>query len=178
MLNKTNGAVAVAGNVLMTDLPGGGSSFLVLGGDNQIASSSTVSFNNPNAWGHFDLNGHSQTLAGINDTDTWGVIEGRWDNTGVNADSVLTVNNSSPSTFNGTIRDKSQGTGSGRLKLVKNGNGTLTLSGVNTGNYTGGLAVNGGTLDYSSGALPSCDYTITNGTLNTGALPSRSARST
>ena len=170
VLAKTNGAVAIAGNVLMTDMPGGGSSFLVLGGDNEIYVTKTVSFNNPNAWGHFDLNGHSQTLAGISDTDSWGVIEGRWDNTGVDTDSVLTIYSVSSSSFNGTIRDKCQGSGAGRLKLVKMGNYTLTLLGANTGFYTGGLTVSGGTLDYSGGALPDCDYIITNGTLNIGTL--------
>jgi autotransporter-associated beta strand protein len=170
VLAKTNGAVAIPGNVLMTDVPGGGSSFLVLNGDNQIASSCVMSFYNPNAWGHFDLNGHTQTLAGINDTDGWGVIEGRWDNTGLNADSVLIINGADPSTFNGTIRDKCQGTGYGRLRLVKNGTGTLTISGPSTGQYTGGLIVNNGTLNYSGGALPACYYKIYGGTLNIGAL--------
>ena len=58
--------------------------------------------------------------------------------------------------------------GSGKLAFVKSGTGTLTLTGSNCGQYTGGLTVNAGTLDYSSGALPNCNYTISGGTLNIG----------
>jgi autotransporter-associated beta strand protein len=169
VLAKTNGAVAASGNLLLTDVAGGGSSFLVLGGDNQVASSSFLSFQNANAWGHFDLTGHAQTLTGIDNADGRGVIEGKWDNSGLDADSVLTINSAGPNLFNGTLRDKSQGSGAGRLKLVKNGTGTLTLSGTNVGQYTGGLTVNGGTVDYGVGTLPICDYQINGGTLNIGA---------
>ena len=67
-----------------------------------------------------------------------------------------------------TIRNNAGG--SGKLALVKNGTGTLTLTGSNCGQYTGGLTVNAGTLDYSGGTLPNCNYTIAGGTLNTGTL--------
>ena len=53
---------------------------------------------------------------------------------------------------------------------MKSGTGTLTISGPNTGQYTGGLTVNAGTLDYSGGVLPIGDYAIVGGTLNIGAL--------
>jgi autotransporter-associated beta strand protein len=77
------------------------------------------------------------------------------------------------------MRDGNYGTGStGRFVLVKNGTYQLTLSGANCGGYTGGLTVNAGTLDYSSGTLPSnggsgnfyCPYTVNGGTLNIGSL--------
>ena len=66
------------------------------------------------------------------------------------------------------IRDTAWG--SGTLALVKDGAGTLTLTGSYGGQYTGGLIVENGTLDYSGGALPNCNYTIAGGTLNTGSL--------
>ena len=46
----------------------------------------------------------------------------------------------------------------------------MTLTGSNVGQYTGGLTVNNGTLDYSTTGttLPNCDYTLNGGTLNIG----------
>ena len=58
----------------------------------------------------------------------------------------------------------------GTLAFVKDGTGTLTLLGGWSGNYTGGLTVKNGTLDYSGGELPICNYTINGGTLNIGSL--------
>ena len=46
----------------------------------------------------------------------------------------------------------------------------MTLTGGNCGGYTGGLTVNAGTLDYSGGVLPVCNYTLNGGTLNISDL--------
>ena len=46
------------------------------------------------------MNGHAQTLASING-DANAVIEGLLDNTGLNTDSTLTVNNASDCSFLG-----------------------------------------------------------------------------
>ncbi len=81
---------------------------------------------------------------------------------------TLTVDNFSNYTYRGTIQDNSGA--SGRLALVKKGAGALTIAGVSSGDYTGGLTIENGTLEYSSGDLPACNYHISGGTLNTGAL--------
>jgi autotransporter-associated beta strand protein len=163
VLAKTGGAIALPGDiVLMSEIGDGTSTFVVLDGDNEIAPDSVLTFNTPVAWAHLDLNGHRQTLAGIN-SDAWGVIEGRWDNTSLNTDSQLTINNSVDCTFQGTIRDACTGDGAGKLILVKTGSGTLTIT--NGGNsYAGGTVVENGTLtvgdDNSAGSLGSGDVTI------------------
>jgi autotransporter-associated beta strand protein len=179
-LAKTGGAVAISGNILVSEIGDSMShcTYLVLNGDNEIASSSVMTFTTPVAFSYFDLNGHQQTVAGIN-SDPWSYIEGRYDNTGLNTDSQLTVNNTADCTYTGHILDKVQGSGTGRLKLVKSGPGALNLTGASCSGYTGGLTVNAGTLNYSgASSLPSnggsgtyyCPYTISGGTLNTGAL--------
>ena len=163
ILAKTGGAIAIPGNVFMGETGDGTSTFLILEGDNEIATSASVmTFSTPVAWAHFDLNGHQQTLAGLH-SDPWAVIEGRWDNTGLDTDSQLTINNESDSEFLGTIRDAWTGTGTGKLKLVKTGSGTLTLAGAGTGLSTGGITVNGGKLVLQDVA-PSSDI-IDNATL-------------
>ena len=54
------------------------------------------------AYSHLDLNGHAQTLAGIS-SDPWAAIEGLWDNSGLNTDSTLTINNTADCTFQGVM---------------------------------------------------------------------------
>lgn len=134
-------------------------------GNNQIAPTAVVNFFG-GYWPHFELLGHSITLAGISDPTGVGVIENTQDQAAGNA--TLTINNSNNYTYGGYIRDHSGGTGT--LALIKSGSGTLTITGTTSGQYTGGLTVNDGTLDYSGGTLPSCNYTVNGGTLNIGAL--------
>src|SRR5262249_48886277 len=99
--------------------------------------------------GTYDLNGSSQTFAGISDG---GVSSGIITNTG-GAASVLTDNepNSTSHTFSGTITN-----GTKPLSLTKGGAGTLTLSASNS--YTGATRINGGSLiiaaDQNLGAAP------------------------
>ena len=65
-----------------------------------------MTFNTPSPIGysHLELNGHSQTLAGIN-SDPWAFIQGIEDNTGLNADSTLTIDNTADCTFQGIMRN-------------------------------------------------------------------------
>ena len=105
-------------------------------------------------------------MAGISDPFGTGVIENTQNQGG--SSSTLTVNNTASYVFSGHLRDHNLGNGS--LALVKGGAGKLTLSGAYSGSYTGGLTVNAGTLDYSGGVLPVCNYTVNGGTLNIGSL--------
>ncbi len=82
----------------------------------------------------YELNGWSQTLAGL--TGTSGTVDS-------NAGSpTLTIDSPSTDTFAGDL--------TGSLSLDKAGSGTLTLSGTNA--YTGDTTVSGGTLVAANGA--------------------------
>ncbi len=84
-----------------------------------------------------DLNGTSQQLAGLLDTDAGGLTGSLTTitNESVTA-SVLTIANATDNAFTGPV--------TGNLALVKSGAGLLTLSG--SLNYTGDTSVNAGTL--------------------------------
>ena len=140
---KTGGALALPGNVTLAETGYGAASALQLNGNSELSSSCFLTFNAPLGGSRLDLNGHTQTLSGISG-DANAVIEGLLNNTGLNTDSTLTVNNASDCTFLGTIRNSLQGSGTGKVNLVKSGAGSLTLGGMNT--YTGSTTISGGTL--------------------------------
>ena len=118
---------------------------------------------------NFKLLGYAETVGGISDSTGWGVIENTQTETS-GGTGTLTVNTADGLNYvyNGTLRNTASG--SGTLALVKDGPGMLTLQGANCGQYTGGLTVKNGTLDYSGGTLPGGAYTIQGGTLYIGAL--------
>ena len=126
---------------------------MVLGASNQIAPSATLTFVPVHAsHGYFELLGNEQTLAGIVDSTGRGVIENSEQESGVANTGTLTINNSKNCAYSGYIRNgafAAGGASTGLLALVKSGPGTLTLSGGSCSDYTGGLTVNAGTLDYS-----------------------------
>ena len=104
-----------------------------------------MDFVNPGGqWTRFDLQGTTQTLAGITSTGIGGIIQNREGAGGGN--STLIVDNATAFTFAGHVRDG----GSGTLSLVKEGAGTLTLEAyaANTNRvfYTGTTTVNEGRL--------------------------------
>ncbi len=196
-LQKTAGAIAIPGNVTISASGSGtqGNTYLILEGSDQIASTATLSFAPVLAMNsYFELLGNQQTLAGISDGLGHGIIENAEQETGINTGGTLTINNTANYSYNGAIRNgdfAANGASTGLLALVKSGPGTLTLSGGSCSNYTGGLTVNAGTLDYSGAtvlpgtptAYPSgptgptspaviapCPYTINGGVLNIGGL--------
>ncbi|MEI6655484.1 MAG: autotransporter-associated beta strand repeat-containing protein, partial [Verrucomicrobiota bacterium] len=116
-LNKTAGVNAIGSGGLQID----SNATVVLLASNQIADSATVTVNGTLALGTF-----SETLA---------ILAGGGAVT-TSSGSVLTLNSATDSTFLGTIN--------GAGGLAKAGSGTLTLNGSNT--YTGGTAINAGTL--------------------------------
>jgi len=88
----------------------------------------------------FDLNGYSQTIAGLAEshfagTNTQKIVS--------SAPATLTVSNNVANTF-GTAGSSIEGS----VSIVKSGTGTLTLTGTNT--YSGATVVSNGTLVVSS----------------------------
>ena len=83
----------------------------------------------------------------------------------MNTNSVLTINNAANCTFQGVMRDAWTGTGTGRFALVKTGAGTLVLTN-NDNAFTGGMTVNGGTLQIGDGnnygVLPAAGGAVVN----------------
>lgn len=137
ILQKTSGVNAIAGNL---DVEGGAAR---LGADNQITDSAAVTVNGS---GTFDVNGHNETIAGLN---------GASGNAAVTLGTgALTVSGSNGSSFAGLI----SGTGS----LVKSGPGELDLSGSST--YSGGTSLQSGIISVSNNsALGTGTVGVTNG---------------
>ena len=160
MLAKTPGVNAITGDVTLVN----DAAFLVVKNPNQFPATTKVTFAgtyNP----HFEVYGNTVTVGGIFCTGGGEIENTEWD-TGV-GNGTLVVNNSTDCWYSGTIRDTAGG--SGNIAIVKDGPGTLTFTGGDVGSYTGGLTVNAGTLDYSGGTLPNCNYTITGGSPNIGS---------
>jgi autotransporter-associated beta strand protein len=140
-----------------------GTGTLALGGNNTFTggvwvNSGTVVVTNASAFnsaalnylflvnGTFTLNGHSVTLGGLDNRGnaTSPVIQ----NASASPATVTVVdpvNSGFDGEFPGILQD---GPGGGALTLIKAGPGPMTLSGNNT--FTGGLAVQNGTLSISS----------------------------
>ena len=115
-----------------------------------------------NTNGNLDLNGTNQSVGNL--TGSGGTI---FNNSG-SGTSTLTIGNGNATggTFAGVIANNTSG--SGAVALTKTGSGTITLTGVNT--YSGGTAVNGGTLlvGGAGGTLGATAVTIGGGTLQIG----------
>lgn len=136
-LNKTTGP-AIAGDLTFA---GNNGFFISLLGNNQLASTTKLTWNCTVGYQELKLLGHNTTVAGINDNTGYGVIENTWGES--NANCTMTVNNAADNLFRGYFRDTA--VGSGTLALVKTGAGTLTLSGGNI-SHSGGTTISGGKL--------------------------------
>ncbi len=157
---KTGGAIAIPGNVTLIETGYGGVSALQLNGNSELPSSCVLTFNAPLGGAHLDMNGHTQTLAAISG-DANAVIEGLYDNTGLNTDSTLTLNDAADCTFAGVIRNSAQGSGTGKVNLLKSGSGTLLLS--NADSYSGTTTIDGGTLQITGSISSSSAVSIASG---------------
>jgi autotransporter-associated beta strand protein len=119
---------------------------------------------NVSSTGTYDLNGQSQTVAGLGDGATaTGVV------TNGGGAATLTVNNATTNSFSGTISGAN-------LALTKTGSGNLTLSGSNT--YGGATTVNSGKL-IVTGSISGSLFTVQNGATlagngTTGAVTAQS----
>ncbi|MDB5386215.1 MAG: Extracellular serine protease precursor [Planctomycetaceae bacterium] len=143
VLNKSAGN-AISGNVLIGD--GTGTDILQLNAANQISDTSDVTVTA--GGGTFDLNGHVETIDGLNGG---GLVTN-----GAAGAITLTVgaNNDAVAVFGGIIQN-----GSGTVSLTKNGTGTQTLSGINT--YGGTTTINGGRL-LITGSTGASGFTVNN----------------
>ena len=198
-LQKTGGAVAIPGNLTINSGGTAGApwwnTYLILKASNQIAPTAVMNFSEVfTCRSYFELLGNDQTLAGLSDNVGRSVIENCEQESGINSNCTLTINNSTDCTYSGHIRNgdlAANAASTGLLALVKSGPGKLTLSGSYCGDYSGGLTVNAGTLDYSGAttlpgtpvayptgptgptspaAMTPCPYTINGGVLNIGGL--------
>ena len=82
--------------------------------------------------GFLDLNGNNPAISSL--SGAGGTITNS-----SNTQSTLTLNQTTPTTFSGSLQD-----GAGGLNLTMNGSGTLTLTGVNT--YSEATTINAGVL--------------------------------
>ena len=126
-----------------TNLQGG---TIVLGGNNVLPTAGTVTFGAVGGAGALDLGGYNQQLAGLTVASgalAAGQIVG---NSSTTANSTLTINGTS--TFGGAIQDAVSG-GTQKVALDVAG-GLLSLTGTNT--FSGGITVNGGTLQLANAA--------------------------
>lgn len=157
VLAKTDGAIAIPGNIdLSSTAFGGNNSGIVLAGSEQIANGAILTWT-PTAFGggaqqdsFFRLNGHTETIGGLNATGLGfkAAIEnrGNGDTTTYGTGSlVIHTTGTSSYSYNGGIRDMDGGTGGGSIALTKTGTGTQVLNGGLS--YTGATTVAEGTLE-------------------------------
>ena len=115
-----------------------------------------------------EIYGHGPTVAGLSGN---GTVENTETETGVvNGGSLSTTLRT---TLSAAMCQQTQGQRSALPDEERRRR--LDACRANTGSYTGGLTVNAGTLDCSGGEVPTCNYMISGGTLNIGAIPRRSA---
>jgi fibronectin-binding autotransporter adhesin len=141
--NKTPGVAAVAGPITVGNGLGGSLDILQLDAADQIPDSTLVTLNGLTTvltdTGVFRLNGHNETVAGLDSLAGTGIVEN-----GAATESTLTLNPTANRTFRGTLQD---GGGGGVLNLIKTGSFTQNLAGGALVNAITGLTtVSGGTL--------------------------------
>ena len=141
---------AINGNLEIGDLVNvnnNNDAVVALGASDQIVDTATITFRGASGENsYFKLLGFNETVAGIIDTSTRGVIENREGDT-VSSSGTLTLNSSEDYSFNGYIRDVSSGAADpdNQLNLVKDGTGTQTLAGGQI-RHSGTTTISGGTL--------------------------------
>jgi autotransporter-associated beta strand protein len=147
---------------------------LMLGSGGSLASAGALTVSG----GTFDLAGNNQTVSALSDGGaSTGTI------TASTGASTLTINNTTPGTFSGTITDNNAVNGAS-LALYIEGSSSVTLSGSN--NFTGGTTLTSGTLiaanDYALGNAtsqnPSAGLTLSPSSSGTATVDFTSANPT
>jgi len=161
-LAKTGGAKAISGPVQM-GWPNNNQPHLRCEQPDQFASGVVMTFTNAwTRWARLSLQGHDQTLAGIQNTTGGAVIQNeRQGGGGASSSGVLTIANDMDYVYRGYFRDEDDGGHTYTLGLTKAGTGKLTLmpppGQTPRINYRGQTTVNGGTLeinDLTGGTMP------------------------
>jgi autotransporter-associated beta strand protein len=112
---------------------------LMLGSGASLLSTGALTVNG----GTFDLGGNSQTVASLSDGGvSTGTITA---STGAGA---LTINNTAPNTYSGTITDQNNVNSASSLALILQGSSNVTLSGSSS--FTGGTTLISGNLTAAS----------------------------
>lgn len=176
VLAKDPGQIAIPGNLFLDSFAFvANTSGLVLGGDEQIADTSIVSWADVGqADTYFRLNGHVETIGGLVSIGVGGFvnIENRgFGDTTSYGDGLLIINTTGSNTYsyNGNIRNVDGGTLGGTVIITKTGTGTQIFSG-NT-SYSGATTVEGGTLQINNNLFSSAVTVKTSGTIaGTGNL--------
>jgi autotransporter-associated beta strand protein len=185
-LNKTGGAIAIQGDVVVGDGTTGVSNtdVLQLVGPAQLASTSNITVNSD---GKFDLNGQNQTIHNLNITG--GNVQSNGGTLTVQG--KVTASSDGPATVGGTLALGTNGTvfnvtagppinpidlivsaqvtGTNTQPLTKTGNGTMDLTNANN-TYAGPTNVQGGNL-LVDGTITSNVSTTTGGAIGgTGTI--------
>ena len=138
--NTGTGSVVLSGN---NSFSGGVTidGTLILGSTGALNSSTpnAITFNGGTNTTVLGLAGNSASVGNLTVSSGTPIIENAAGTSVANA--TLTVANTAPATFSGTLED---GSGGGTLALAVAGNSTLALTGANT--YSGGTYLNSGTL--------------------------------
>ena len=166
VLGKTGGAFAIIGNVQMGGTIGNEPN-LRMAANEQFGSGVVMTFVNPaGSYPRFDLQGTTQTLAGVSDATGAGVIQNeKFNGGGTAAAGTLTLNGAGSYAYDGYVRDEDDSGHTYKLNLIKSGAGTQTLAGNNV-TYTGTTTVNAGQLELlNATAFASAATVNTGGTL-------------
>ena len=163
VLGSTTG-FAINGAIQMGAGAAGNQPNLRMAANEQFGAGVVMTFVNPNgSFPRFDLQGTTQTLAGVSDATGAGVIQNeKLGGGGTNGPATLKLNSAANFSFNGYMRDRDNGPGIFLLNLVKSGAGTQTLSGPNI-TYTGMTTVNGGRLELLNGTAFASATTVNSG---------------
>jgi autotransporter-associated beta strand protein len=154
-LNKSGGALAIAGPVNLTN-----KGTIVYDADNQIANNSIITLNGSNTV--LRMNGHNDTIGGLSGGGSGsGIVQNESGSAGT---ATLTIGApaGTNSSFGGVIRNGNGVGTDGTLAISKSDIGRQNLSGVNT--YTGVTNVTAGILAISgSGSINSSSAVTVNG---------------
>lgn len=185
----TGGAITLAnssGNAIQGPITLGGNARLLLGGSDQIADTSVITFASGANSARFQLTnaagvGYNETIGGIADAagsiSGSRLVESATDGAS-NSPATLTINTAGSNyAFGGLVRDAAGGATNSALSIVKDGLGTQTFSG--NVSYSGSttvkagilkiagvvnnsaISLEGGTIEFTSGGTRSLAITST-----------------